>query len=165
MRVSILVLTICLALGSLLAQNSPSDISIVGPQATLTPFEQTVAKAEKAFLNAADRGDVQYVENALAQDFYSIGSNGDADLRSDFIEGVRSAKPAGAQKPGEREMLYFFKLVPLNENAAMVSYDVVRPGDHPRYVHISHAWAQQDGQWKLKFQQETPKIWSAADID
>jgi len=166
-KISILLLTTGLCLSSLLAQNAPSDLSIVGPQATLTPFEQSLLDAEKALIAASDRGDVQNVENTITADFISVGSNGDADSRSEFMNGVREAAGHAPRKPGaeERAILYFFQVLQLNDGAAVVSYDMVRPGDRPRYLHISDAWVQQGGRWKLRFQQETPKIWSAADLD
>ena len=167
MKILMVLAMACGLVAPLLAQNPPAVPAIVGPQAALTRFEQSLLDAEKTLINAADRGDVQYVENTLAADFVSVGSNGDTDPRSEFMNGVRAAKSESTQsKPvEEKTMLYFFRVVPLSEAAAVVSYDIVRPGDHPRYLHISDAWVQQAGQWKLKFQQATPKIWSAADVD
>jgi hypothetical protein len=56
------------------------------------------------------------------------------------------------------------QVVPLNENAAIVTWNEIDPGSTPKYVHLSAVWVKQDGQWKLKFQQSTPNVWSAYDL-
>lgn len=163
-------ITVCFALlvvlsTATLAQAPPSSVLILTDRTkALTPFQQSMVEVEKAFLAAVDRGDRQYVEHAVAQDFMAVDSNGSTAGRADLVESVR---PSTTPKTGKEEkpILYFFEVVPLNDSAAVVSYDAVRPGDHPRYVHISHTWVRQDGQWTLKFSQSTPNIWSAADLD
>lgn len=161
---------ICLALlvvlpAAALAQTQPSSVVVLTERGkTFTAFQQSMIEAEKAFLTAVERGDRQYVEHAVAQDFLAVDSNGSTSNRADLIESVR---PSTVPKTGKEEkpILYFFEVVPLNDSAAVVSYDAVRPGDHPRYVHISDTWVKQEGQWTLKFSQSTPNIWSAADLD
>jgi len=54
--------------------------------------------------------------------------------------------------------------LPLNENAAVVTYNAVLPGEGARYQHLSNVWVKQGDQWKLKFQQSTPNLWSLGDI-
>ena len=52
------------------------------------------------------------------------------------------------------------QVVPLNEGAAVVTYDVIIRMVHyddetPRYQHISSIWVKQGNDWKLRFQQAT----------
>ena len=60
---------------------------------------------------------------------------------------------------------YDFHVVELNDNSAIVAYNLIVPGAHPRYRRMADTWAKIDGQWKLKFAQMTPNLWSAADLD
>jgi len=55
---------------------------------------------------------------------------------------------------------YEVSVVPVNETAAIVTYDcVVRmmvfDETLPRYQHVSNLWVKQGDQWRLKFQQAT----------
>ena len=77
--------------------------------------------------------------------------------KDDFVEGV-----AGLH--GKDLRFYDFKVLPLNENAAVVTYNAVLPGEGARYQHLSNVWVKQGDQWKLKFQQSTPNLWSLGDI-
>jgi hypothetical protein len=156
LHVSLLSIFCCFVLSSAVAQSSEH-----APR-PLTRFDQVIANAEREFVQAMDRGDVAAVKNAVADDFVGISSNGDTDSKADLLEGARLSK---LPKPGEKPMIYFFSVVPLNEAAAVVTYDTVRPGDFPRYLHVSRTWVKQGDSWKLKFEQETPNLWSANDFD
>ena len=57
---------------------------------------------------------------------------------------------------------YDFKVLPVSENVAIVTYDAIMEvavdDDEiqiPRYQHMSSVWVKQGEQWKLKFQQAT----------
>jgi hypothetical protein len=56
-------------------------------------------------------------------------------------------------------------VVTLNDDSAVVAYNLIVPGEHPRYRHMSDTWARIGGRWKLKFRQITPNLWSANDLD
>jgi hypothetical protein len=127
------------------------------PQSTL---EQTLINSEKNLMEAMQRGDVAYVRDDVSDDFYGIGTNGDSYGKADLLEGMHED---GSKKKG-KPMLYFFQVIPLNDGAAVVTYDMVKPGEHPRYQHISNTWVKQGDRWKLKFQQSTPNLWSANDL-
>ncbi|MBZ5596794.1 MAG: nuclear transport factor 2 family protein [Acidobacteriia bacterium] len=136
--------------------------AIASDSQRLTPFAQTLLDTEHAFIAAHERGDRQYLKNTVADDFVGVDNNGNSSGKADMLEDVEPAKPASDK---QRPILYFFEVVPLNEGAAVVTYDAVRPGERPRYVHVSDTWVKQGEQWKLKFQQETPNLWSALDTD
>jgi Domain of unknown function (DUF4440) len=145
------------------AQSSPAGSQAIASESRhLTPFAQTLLDTEHAFIAAQGRGDRQYLKNTVADDFVGVDNNGNSSGKADMLEDVEPAKPASDK---EGPILYFFEVVPLNDGAGVVTYDAVRPGDHPRYVHVSHTWVKQGEQWKLKFQQETPNLWSALDTD
>ena len=133
----------------------------------LTGTQKMIASLDHQLMDAMDHGDVDAVKAAVADDFVGIGSNGDTDSKSDLLEGTRFAAMAMAKAPKQEQkpMTYFFSVLPLNDSAAVVTYDVVRPGDYPRYLHVSHTWVKEGDSWKLKFEQETPNLWSATDLD
>jgi hypothetical protein len=147
----------------LFAQNAGSTPQAMAADSQhLTPFAQSLLDTENAFLAAMERGDAPYAKNVVAEDFVGVGSNGDSSGKSDLLDDLHPVKQASDKG---RRILYFFEVVPLNDGAAVVTYDVVRPGEHPRYLHVSDTWVKQGEQWKLKFRQATPNLWSALDLD
>src|SRR5690349_2947084 len=103
MRTHIVLAIVVALVAPLLAQSpqrqSPqSGSAVVGSQPVQTAFEQSLLEAEKNFMSADDRGDVQYVDTTLAADFFSVGSNGGTDPRSEFLNGVRETKFEPAKK-------------------------------------------------------------------
>src|SRR5208337_4550148 len=51
----------------------------------------------------------------------------------------------------ERAVADDFRVVKLTDDSAVVAYNLIVPGEHPRYRHMADTWARIDGQWKLKF--------------
>ena len=126
----------------------------------LSPFEQSVVDAQKAFLEAVDRGDAAYVKNAVADDFLVITTNGDSGTKTELVDSVHPSP-----KRGHAPILYDFHVVTINDNAAIVTYKVADPGAGlERYQHLSDTWVKQGDQWKLKFEQTTINLWSAHDL-
>ena len=128
----------------------------------LTPFEQTMINTEKNFLEALERGDVAYVQNAVSDDFLSIGPNGDSSDKRELVGAAHHPAPPDGKQA--QPILYDFQVVQLNDAASVVTYNAVLPGSNPRYQHISSTWVKQGDQWKLKFIQSTPNLWSAMDL-
>ena len=113
---------------------------------------------QKAFIAAQERGDAEYVKNAVASGFTGIETNGNTTDRAEFIR----VRPD--EEPGESPMLYDFSVIPLGENCAVVTYNgVFSSNPRERYQHVSDVWVNEDGHWKLKFQQITLNLWSAHD--
>ena len=122
-----------------------------------SPRQDFVA-LQKAFIAAQERGDAEYVQNAVADDFIGIEGNGDTTERAEFIRVVQG------EKPGQSPLLYDFRVIQLAEDCAVVTYNAVFPANQvDRYQHMSNTWVNQDGHWKLKFQQSTLNLWSAHD--
>jgi hypothetical protein len=130
-----------------------------GPSAKpLSPFEQELVNNEQQFLQALQGKNAAYVSQAVSDDFRGIATNGDFYDRGELVWAAKEGMP-----PGMRA--YDFHVVQLSDNSAVVAYNFILPGDRPRYRHMSDTWTKQSGQWKLKFQQATPNLWSATDLD
>jgi hypothetical protein len=125
------------------------------PANPVSAFEQRLIDQQKQFLQASQSKDSSAVERAVADDFQGIQENGDLYDKSDVVE---SGMPKDMRA-------YDFHVVKLTNDSAVVSYNLIFPGDHPRYRHMADAWARIDGRWKLKFRQITPNLWSANDTD
>lgn len=121
-------------------------------------FDQQLIDQQKQFLQATDTRNAAAVEHALAEDFQGIGVNGDFYDRSEIIDSAQGGKPKATRA-------YDLHVIKLNDDSAIVAYNLIVPGEHPRYRHMSDTWARIDGQWKLKFRQITPNLWSANDLD
>jgi hypothetical protein len=130
------------------------------PPKPLTPFAQTVVGAQKAFLEAFEKGDSAYVKNAIADDFVVIGPNGDSGTKAELLEYVRPS-----EHKGPAPIMYDFNVVQLSDSAAVVTYKLATPhGGLERYQHLSDTWVKVGDQWKLKFEQTTLNLWSAHDL-
>ena len=131
------------------------------PAPAASAFDQELINTEKAFLDAMERGDAQYVKNAVADDFMVIETSGDSSGKAELVHGV---KPS--EKPEPKPFLYQWHVVQLDQDCAVVTYNaVVHGAPIDRYQHLSDTWVKQGGQWKLKFQQTTVNLWSAHDLD
>ena len=126
--------------------------------AAANAFDEKLIGQQKQFLKAVDNQNAAAVEQAIADDFQGIGNNGDFYDRNEIVESAQGGAP-------KKTRSYDFHVVKLNDDSAVVAYNLIVPGAHPRYCHMSDTWARIDGQWKLKFRQITPNLWSANDLD
>jgi len=124
----------------------------------VSAFDQQLIDQQKQFLRATQAKQTTVVDRAVADDFRGIGTNGDFYDKSEVVESAEKGAP-----PDTRA--YDFHVVKLNDDSAVVAYNLIIPGEHPRYRHMADTWARIDGQWKLKFRQITPNLWSANDLD
>ena len=162
MRIWLVVTSVALAMmmtAVVLAGTAPVNTPQQSP--TESAFEQELINTEKAFLDAMERGDAEYVKNAVADDFMVIETNGDASGKAELVHYVHPP-----QKHEPKPFLYQWHVVQLDQDCAVVTYDAVFHGAPiDRYQHLSDTWVKQNGQWKLKFQQTTVNLWSAHDLD
>jgi len=124
----------------------------------VSAFDQQLIDQQKQFLQAIQTKQATAVERAIAEDFQGIATNGDFYDRSEVVESAEKGTPKDMRA-------YDFRVVKLNDDSAVVAYNLIVPGAHPRYRHMADTWARIDGQWKLKFRQITPNLWSANDLD
>jgi hypothetical protein len=121
-------------------------------------FDRQLLDQQQQLLQATQSKDAPAVDRAIADDFRGIATNGDFYDKSDVVESAQAGAPKSMRA-------YDFHVVKLNEYSAVVAYNLIVPGSHPRYRHMADTWAKIDGQWKLKFRQITPNLWSANDLD
>jgi hypothetical protein len=124
----------------------------------VSAFAQQLIDQQKQFLQATQTKNATVVDRAIADDFQGIATNGDFYDRSEVVESAEKGMPKDTRA-------YDFHVVKLNDDSAVVAYDLIVPGEHPRYRHMADTWAKIDGKWKLKFRQVTPNLWSASDLD
>ena len=124
----------------------------------VSAFDQRLIDQQKQFLQATQAKNPIAVNRAIADDFHGIATNGDFYDKSEVVESAQAGMPKDTRA-------YDFQVVKLNDDSAVVAYNLIVPGEHPRYRHMADTWARIDGQWKLKFRQITPNLWSANDLD
>jgi hypothetical protein len=124
----------------------------------LSAFDQQLIDQQKQFLQDAQSKNSTAVDRSVADDFQGIDTNGDFYAKSELVESAQDGTPRDTRT-------YDFHVVKLNNDSAVVAYNLIVPGEHPRYRHMADTWARIDGRWELKFRQITPNLWSANDLD
>jgi hypothetical protein len=124
----------------------------------VSAFDRQLVDQQQQLLQATQSKDAIAVDRAIADDFQGIATNGDFYDKSDIVESAQAETPKGTRA-------YDFHVIKLNDDSAVVAYNLIVPGEHPRYRHLADTWAKIGGQWKLKFRQITPNLWSANDLD
>jgi len=122
-----------------------------------TPLEQTLIANSHAVAEAQKTHDANGLKRLLATDFQQVGSEGRLHDVNDLLEDMNDAKLKDYS-------IYNVSVVPVDEDAAIVTYDCVvkmsegdGDGVAPRYQRFSDLWVKQGEQWRLKFQQATPR--------
>ena len=123
-----------------------------------SPFDQALMNAEKGFLAAAKKGDVDFLKRTLADDFSFVSYDGQLYSRQEMLDQFAEG--------GTDVMPYEMKVVPAGDGTAIVTYNVVLrvpasedQGPPPRYQHFSTVWVKQGGEWKMKFLQMSASHW------
>jgi hypothetical protein len=148
---------ILLPLGTILISVTMALSQTPSPK-PVSAFDQQLIDQQKQFLQAIQAKQATVVDHSVADDFQGIATNGDFYDRSEVVESAEKGRPKDTRS-------YDFRVVKLNDDSAVVAYNLIVPGEHPRYRHMADTWAKIDGQWKLKFRQITPNLWSANDLD
>jgi hypothetical protein len=138
-----------------IAQTQPSKPMSQLPQ---SPFEQELFGNQSQFAEALAEKKVVFVRQAVAEDFRGIGTNGDFYDKDELVGIAHEGVPKDLR-------VYDVQVVRLNDDGAVVTYNLIIPGARPRYRHMSDTWAKDGGKWKLKFQQTTTNLWSSTDFD
>jgi hypothetical protein len=124
----------------------------------ISAFDQQLIDQQKQFLQATENKNPSAVDRAVADDFQGIEINGDFYDKGDLVESAHQGMPKDTRA-------YDFHVVKLTDDSAVVAYNLIVPGEHPRYRHMADTWARIGDRWKLKFRQITPNLWSANDLD
>lgn len=128
------------------------------PPKAIPAFDQKLIDQQKQLLQATLSKNATAVERVTADDFQGIANNGDFYDKGDLVESAQEGMPNDTRA-------YDFQVVKLTDNSAVVAYNLIVPGERPRYRRMADTWAKIDGQWQLKFRQITPNLWSANDLD
>jgi hypothetical protein len=128
----------------------------------ISVFEQQLIEREKQLLQDVQNQNSPAVDRSIADDFQGIGSNGDFYDKSEIVASAAAETPKAKDRATRA---YDFRVVKLSNDSAVVAYNLIVPGEHPRYRHMTDTWAKVGSQWKVKFRQLTPNLWSENDLD
>ncbi len=108
---------------------------------------------EKSLPEAQKHKDLNFFKDITTDDFLEVAADAKVYTKEEMMEGLNSVDL-------QTYSIYDPKVIPLNGNAAVVTYDAIVQmtiGDEPapRYQHVSSVWVNQGGKWLLKFQQAT----------
>jgi hypothetical protein len=122
----------------------------------LSPLEQALIDNTKAIPEAQKTKNADFLKRTLTDDFRVVGSEGRLHGREEFIGDA-------ADGTLKEYTVYNLHVLPVSDTSAIVTYDAViqePEGDFdvaPRYQYFSDLWVKQGEQWKLRFQQATPR--------
>ena len=151
---AIVTLLVSLALSAVwLRGSTPAAAQSRDDAKARTPLADRLIALEKSLPDAERRHDRDFYKRTLTDDFISVGTDGKIHDRDEILGDLPSTQLI-EYRP------YDIQVVPLNDGAALVTYDVIIRLEHyddetPRYQHISSVWVKQGDQWKLRFQQAT----------
>jgi len=149
-------LVFTLVIGGCLGCSAQQALSAAAGARTRTFFEESLITQSQAVPQAERAKDTGALQGLLSDDFQQVGSEGKLHEKKDLLDDTKEGKLT-------EFMLYNFKVLPLDDNAAIVTFDAVihePEGDDdiaPRYQHVSDVWVKQGGQWRLRFQQATAR--------
>lgn len=123
------------------------------PGAAGSPLTELLLAKEKSLSEAQKRKDLNFFKDNTTDDFLEVAADAKVYTKNEMMEGLNEVDL-------QNYSIYDTKVIPLNDNAAVVTYDAIVQmiiGDEraPRYQHISSVWVNQGGKWLLKFQQAT----------
>jgi hypothetical protein len=121
-------------------------------------FEHQLIDRQRQLLQASHDNNSTFVDRVVANDFRGIGTNGDFYDKHELVDSAQDGLTKDTRA-------YDFQVIKLNDACAVVAYNLIVPGEHPRYRHMSDTWAKVESGWKLKFRQTTPNTWSENDAD
>jgi hypothetical protein len=122
----------------------------------LSPLEQTLIDSTRAIPEAQKTKNTDFLKRTLTDDFRVVGSEGRLHDREEFIGDAADGNL-------KEYSVYNVQVLTVAENSAIVTYDGIihmPEGDFdvaPRYQRFSDLWVKLGDQWKLRFQQATPR--------
>ena len=153
----LLVLSIAASAASQSPQSSPSPSATAAeptPAKALSPLEKLLEGNVKTEWEAFKNKDKKAYSDLLADDF--IGIEDDAQGQRDKYHAVGEIDRSVVNSYN----LFAFQVLPLNPNAALVTYELTMlfpPKAQVRFkrVLISELWLKREGRWKMRYYQET----------
>src|SRR5580698_2209205 len=134
-----------------------ASLALAQASGPVSAFDRQLIDRQKQFLEAEQSKNANAMDRAVAEDFQGIATNGDFYEKSEIVD---------SDETWSKDMrAYDCLVVKLNDDSAVVAYNLILPGEHPRYRHMADTWAKTDGRWQLKFRQVTPNRWSADDLE
>ena len=88
----------------------------------LPPFEQELVNNQTQLMQALQQKNVGYVQQAVSDDFKGIATNGDFYGREELVASAEEGMPKEVR-------VYDVQVVPLNDASAVVTYNLIVPGD------------------------------------
>jgi hypothetical protein len=152
---------VALLIASLVVAQQPSPSPMPAGQSkppdhasTQSPLEGMLEGNVKTEWEAFKNKDKKAYSDLLADDFIAIEDDG---------QGMRNKNRAAAEIDSSvvtSYNLFALRVLPLNPNAALVTYELTMlfpPKAQVRFkrVLISELWLKRDGQWKMRYYQET----------
>src|SRR5258708_756052 len=98
-------------------------------------FEQELVNNQNRYVQAVADKDAAYINQAIADDFKGIATNGDFYDKDELV----AAAHWGLSKDVRA---YDVEVVRLTDDSAVVTYNLIVPGARPRYRHMSDTWAK-----------------------
>ena len=143
-----------LMMTSLALSQQPSATPVPDHASAKSPLETLLEAKVKAEWEAFKNKDKKAYSDLLADDFIGI---------EDDSQGMRNKDKAIAEIDSSvvnSYNLFAFRVLPLNPNAALVTYELTMlfpPKAQVRFkrVLVSELWLKRDGQWKMRYYQET----------
>jgi hypothetical protein len=149
MKKMAIVAVISVSLGCFAQQESSTASALTRVEENLISQSHAVWRAELA-------KDAAALQRLVSDDFQQVGSEGKLHDKRELIDDAQEGILNDFR-------LYNFRVMPLDETAAIVTFDAIihQPeGDDdlaPRYQHVSDVWVKQGEQWRLRFEQATPR--------
>ena len=118
--------------------------------------QERLIKREKDLFAAEQRRAVAVVDEALAEDFHDIASDGQLHTKAEII-------PMLADVKIEDFSLSNFKVLSLSDQCAIVTYRAEIKASYkgqsfPPKLYLSSVWVRRHGSWQIAFHQATPSL-------
>ena len=145
-----------LASGLLFAAQCFAQVADNAAAKPLGSFERDLINHSKAFMAELTARNLNNVKQFTTEDFHRVGSDGRLQDRGEFLEDA-------AEGNLKKARLYEFVVIAVDDEAGIVTYNAViemAEGDDglaPKYQHFSDVWVKQGDQWRLRFEQSTPR--------
>lgn len=132
----------------------PQTSSAPGPTPTPSPLAKLLENNVKTEWDAFKKKDKKSYGDLLADDFAAV---------EDDSQGMRTKAATVAEidrSVVNQYFLFALHVLPINTNAALVTYELTMqfpPSATVRFkrVLVSELWLKRDGQWKIRYYQET----------